>query len=990
MEKLGEIFSQFIRPYFNDWTVRKTNDPDVTEKFDPITLLNSFVESEMDLEFSFTLFDKVIPVIDGKRKRGGITHNDIHRIVVQELLSLDSRNAMLYLSHYENLYGPDIEEINEENYVNVRSASQLKEYIANFLGLELSHDESNDIGLGEHNEIRDINNRFLKLIRFCGFYKVDKKFLDLFLNEITERSVKGFLPSTKFNGERTAHNLQEACRVLVLSKETVGKNYVISSNYLDLFLEEIGREFLTMIGSFPAIAKNNSFYQYVNILKTVKSVDSEKSILPRLTEVKTTLEQRSNLKGSFFDSHLALCISILESVNKQKDNRGFLRQAIDLSDRLLRSTTSLLNPNDYGENIASFSGEQGEKHTNYLTSCKKRIAPHLPKIEIFNEGEYLRVDISSSIHDLVNYGKYVNLRFLYGRSQSELDAYEFYDEKKELESGNIIPIIVTDGSIGGEFLDRLLDTSLNQKRPIIPLRRHKFEESINEGEDIRNIIIQSLYKWLPKISEWTKPIHSSVNIHIPSALDAHSKKFFEDQSLQILSGKGTNAAVMTSTFFESSIKEFVCFLYSAIAASKADSYLLTFWPDDGNLNSYIGWLSKIRMEILNSNHQLEKYLPTNKEITMLHDLRKMRNSIQHDGYDLETYEAKKFIENCAQSISILFRSRKGNQPFSYNIMENEKYLFSETTGFIQTNYKSIDDKLYSILGYSKNDKKGIFFPAYVTCQKCKTLSMLINIESKPTLTCQNCNHCSRLPRLWKHLIKQRSDAVEYRNQNGNGMKNTRDLDEMTEKHSIFIKGLLHIVAEATGPFGIPLKGLLASLDEEKTIAFEKKLFDSIERGQSIALEAYTLAQESTNENRRAIKLLEAGINTLIDYNATSPDFNILEISKGQPIAWPMFSITSIPEHQFAQELERLYSTDIDLLRTDLQQAAIKITRIQWSGSMASVAQNVVIYMRGISQEHKYQTLQKLKECNPSSSVISTVLEQFETISDNIRSHKLGY
>src|ERR1700730_17140792 len=104
-ESLENILNIVIRPEFAEWQVIRHDKK--TESFDPLRLLQSFLESGVDLQSGARLFDKVVHDIGRIAQIDIITQDRIYNTVVDALMVTTGRDAQIWLANYTSIFGSE-------------------------------------------------------------------------------------------------------------------------------------------------------------------------------------------------------------------------------------------------------------------------------------------------------------------------------------------------------------------------------------------------------------------------------------------------------------------------------------------------------------------------------------------------------------------------------------------------------------------------------------------------------------------------------------------------------------------------------------------------------------------------------------------------------------------------------------------------------------------------------------------------------------------
>ena len=183
---LETVFKVIIRPEYKEWEIlRKDNE---TESFDVLKLFQSFLECEIDLDSATQLFDSVIEELKHINQTDKITHSRIYDTVLNCISSFPHENSRLWLSNYTSIFGIEsLHYLDSDKLINIRQKGILKKHVLQYLcGVYDTDDESEIREILGDTEFTILAERMIKIIRFCGFYSVDRVFLYKFFDELEQ------------------------------------------------------------------------------------------------------------------------------------------------------------------------------------------------------------------------------------------------------------------------------------------------------------------------------------------------------------------------------------------------------------------------------------------------------------------------------------------------------------------------------------------------------------------------------------------------------------------------------------------------------------------------------------------------------------------------------------------------------------------------------------------------------------------------------------
>ena len=125
---LSEVIEELLKPELYPWDAVKS-DGKTTERFEPLTLPESPIESEMDFSSAAQVFDSVREKLRRMGKSRFI-QRELESIVVDTILDSGNPDSINWLRNHKNIFGPDIDSMtSDQGYVYARNAGELRNYI---------------------------------------------------------------------------------------------------------------------------------------------------------------------------------------------------------------------------------------------------------------------------------------------------------------------------------------------------------------------------------------------------------------------------------------------------------------------------------------------------------------------------------------------------------------------------------------------------------------------------------------------------------------------------------------------------------------------------------------------------------------------------------------------------------------------------------------------------------------------------------------------
>lgn len=272
--QLSEVFDHFIKPQTQHWRVLLPDGK--VQDFDPVTLINSLIESEVPLDHAFRIFDAFLPEAQTRFSDHEMTQREIHALVSQVLLTYQHHNRTIWFRNYSNIFGPEIAVAHSDSEVFfVRSASGLRRFIKEFLESEFSvitskRRESTISRVVPKEQLDRIVERFIKLVRVCGFYRLSIDFLQGFIRELAYHSNNRILPQPGLERERLRERLEAVDRLIGLSRITMGVNSTNTPTiraFLQMAAQGASMTYVESFGFLPKQGSVDCVRQVSEILK---------------------------------------------------------------------------------------------------------------------------------------------------------------------------------------------------------------------------------------------------------------------------------------------------------------------------------------------------------------------------------------------------------------------------------------------------------------------------------------------------------------------------------------------------------------------------------------------------------------------------------------------------------------------------------------------------------------------------------------------------
>jgi hypothetical protein len=124
-----------LKPEITSWRIVREDGDE--ENFDPLTLIDSFIESEVPLPHAFAIFDlfrkKAAQRFPDKR----VTHPEIHAWIAEAFLGYPHPERTVWFANYENVFSPELVTLPfEEGFVYARKMGEMRKMLIDLLESE--------------------------------------------------------------------------------------------------------------------------------------------------------------------------------------------------------------------------------------------------------------------------------------------------------------------------------------------------------------------------------------------------------------------------------------------------------------------------------------------------------------------------------------------------------------------------------------------------------------------------------------------------------------------------------------------------------------------------------------------------------------------------------------------------------------------------------------------------------------------------------------
>jgi hypothetical protein len=979
-ERLSELFDALIRPSFIDCQIERVDGK--LETFDPLTLFSSLIESEIDLVSSTRIFDDVIQDIERDRARGGaqrLSHRDLHDRVANAILRFPHPFASFWLSNYEGMFSLEIDQDEDPgDYIDARNAKTLRGEIRFFL------EGKRDSLHADSAILRDITNRVVKLIRFCGFYKVRKQFLQQFLEELSSTSAKAFLPNIAISDELFVDRLDQIERMLLIVPDLSPDQH---QNFCSTVLTILTAAILGWLGVIHSASNGQSLRHVKAILddfyRRRPEPNKPRSTLNGSDEIGSLAALRTRLDALLKRAGLSPPI-FLDTVDAviEAFTKTYTSEFIFFTDKLVRYFRMLAIDSELLRTLSSF--RFGSDATSYLAAIGHRVTDDGLEV-VDRQAQWIDIRLTSRFHKIIEFGDTLRL-IVVPHSPDDFDFIGI-EEQAEINSSMIFALLV-ESDLGGEFLARLRTKVGVTRRLISAVRRTQFERCLIRGEDIRTLVHAEFFRHYPEGAEWQDSgIFKFDEPHLPTGLRPREEELFKSALGAIEKGPETTPTIQALHLLESRVREHTLLIHAIAlkAGSGADSEVRDFWHEKPiGFGESVAYLRRLSRSTAKLSTRLRKLVPAQKTLTQIDQLRRFRNVIAHNDLIFDKLKAKDVVHQVANVISTFGTLATNYQKVASDSVNRVSFIYGENSSVELSNTSYWSDVISPTkraiparwrLGYIDREDRSFNFLALSRCTECEASTHLMLPGLAQRYACESCRMNTLAEGDWaQFLAKLKVQATPETAEPRRGtlsLPPTLRKDEQPMAASWF-RSIAEGLLVALGPLGAPLKIVLDHMDKSEFERLEEKI-DLITQNETINKADIVAALQSVSITRPLSWALSGWIER---YRAENGD--LLTPKEMMPV-----SGSQVSERELSEELTRLYP-EFDLLVSDFRKANINVARVKKTGISEVDIGNMILHLRGQTLQTILLLAQILKTANPGSTILETLdssLWEFIRLSD---------
>jgi hypothetical protein len=977
-EPLSVLFDEFIRKSFLNCKIERSDGH--YEDFDPLTLFSSLIECEIDIVNAVHLFDEIIvrieKIVTNPSAPTQLSHRDIHDIVSTEILRYPHRFAPFWLSNYEGMFSRDIQqEDSEEEYIDVRNAGSLREEIKVFLAGQRDsvHKDSSDLS--------EITNRIIKLIRFCGFYKVRREFIKDLLHELSTSSSKAYIPDIALSDEQFMQGLEAVRRMLLIVPELTTDQHF---NFCSTIISKLSSNILGWLGVL--YSPNNP--QLVRQVKAVlddlyrtQKVKPGPFRTPEEGDIASLIAVRSRLDKFFGRSGLKPDVvadaidALIEAIN-----RKYVAESLFFAEKIVRYFELLISENDLLKSLHEF--EFGDDPSRYLQALAAQLTSQGGGQPVVGDG-FIDIAVDYKFHKIIEYGAKLRLCLVNLASEEELNRFDFNRiiEWADEDPAVIFCLVIKRGR-GGEFLNNMRNAIKRCERLISVVRRDDLERDVLRGDDIRTLIQREFLHIFPEGASWQqRTIFDIKEPILPQGLRHRERDLIRSALGAIEKGPETTPTIQVLHILESRIREHILLIIALQAkmGSRSDAVVRRVTgASELEFVEYPKLLRELYGQRSHFSERVQRLLLSEKEIRELDELRRFRNLITHNDLIIDTLSAKDAVVRAARVIARLSELSQGYVKVGSDSKLRNAYFYDSEEGEVT----KTDDVFWEAvplegvrkgqprfrLGYVDRKDRRFSFLAFARCTECQKASRMMAgaISNRYVCEASGCN--PQMEGDWAQFTA-RLRVTEPKGRSIALSPPEGPMRESDVKGS-WLRSICEGLVVALGPAGAPIKVVLDRVDKRDLDRLEEKIDHLIARGdiREPALEKAEHALGGVLGGMTFSRPIQLIVRGWFRRYAEEREARSSIFEDFMPVGASL-----VTEKELVSELTRLYP-EVDLAISDFKRANIDVSRIRRTGIPTVDLENLVIGIRGQEMATVFRLAQRLRSSNPGSPVL-TRLEQ---------------
>jgi len=982
---LTELIEELLKPELYQWKIVKDNGNH--ERFEPLTLIESFIESEMDFSSAAKIFDIVRKKLYQSEK-DAFTHKELQAIVIDSIMESDHKNSISWLRNYANIFGPDINSMtNDQGYVSARNAGELKKYIVKQMCEQVGANSLQELEMiiGK-SEVDSSTNRVLKIIRYCGFYKIEENFLLSFCQQLATCSVKELIPVKNKDENFIRDLIKEAQLNFENAQHYSLSPSVMCRHFLELTLEFLGEALICSFDFLPRTGSRTCFYQFITLLSDGQNIALEQENATSITQVSNFYEQISRrLKNAniTIDRFLDFVKDVHHKVfehSVQSENLCYVVR------RFIRLAKIILEPSSKIDALRSIGIDDNNANyyldmvADYLTSREYDVQRNL----IQNS---LEIYIGNKYNNLLQFGDKIKLSIITSLEHDTMP--EILRKKVKLfEQQDSILVFILQSDISQFCIDIVRDIFEKSEQCIILINEDQFESSLSVTSEFCDRLYDFFQKIVPSVSVRNPVFDEPFPANIDK-LPEYWRSEFESAWKAFNQGMPIEASNKVAVCIEDMLHDQIfLFLELCKTTKDADDLQLSILKqlDRKGLGSYLTCVSlplKAQFEKIHSI--FHPFIPSTNLINQLKELRDFRNKAVHTPDIITRSDVRSFIKMSA-SVAVNFVQEYWHRTNAVFIEKGEHFcVFTDGNVVkfdeLETERGSVDfqDGLIVQCVKSGKNKKHLFLTQLTSCPNCDKPIPVLLPKNTLFINCPACYKKSDCRNKYRSIIQSfRHKLDKFINIDPKQISNTHGGNNNMQYRN-WLKAIGEGVAKASGPLGAPLKTLLSIMTSEDQAKVNITL-DKIIKQQAEYSDETLVSLVQVHDDMKELKdFMLQQIGARISVFTKLPS-NMSANLCIEDMAF--FGPTSITENELQKELEELYSTKMELFWGDISRTEFPTSRLKRTGRPELEIIDFIEFCKGQSMQTLLNTYSFLLRQNNGSIIL------YQLVSDLSEAAKL--
>jgi len=794
MKKQGEsllnIYQTFIRPEFGEWDVIVEDGR--PKKFDPLTLVASLTESEVPLPHALGIFDLFWEKATATYPQGKVTPRDIHSLIIHSILDyqppaeykINLVDKTLWLANYESIYAPEsLELVDKPGFISARKAGKLRAFVTEYLlkkfGIEAANARDAQAQLSKLIQTEDVESlvdRFVKLIRICGFHEVEAGFLNEFCRHLALYSHKAMMPRALRPLNEVQEDLKEAENRIDSARVWWRKPGHGAEQFLQLGVQLAAAGLLDLKG-IPALKTP------IDAVKQLADIEERSRSLKNNPDLTQTEQRIINVMDEL-DNKLKACslgVSVLGDTCRdlvrllERPSDDELPKTIDSAERFLRFVRISIGGDERVSRLVGTIETRASRPLDFLYAIQNLLAGsgiHGFTHALSDGTLTLVIDPGTEDSSLLDFARFVCIGLFFDAVSrqweiADLSAFIEGVRSRQATAG----LIVSDNELSQRAYDELRAVASKEDVYIIRWDTSWLVRILTSGDSLFDEISESIrraYRFRFKAA-------GKENLPKRAAPVSNEVLGYEREQL-VTAWQALDTSLVGECCFklqrlwDTMLWTIADFLIAyahhkfgekwAKAATGTSLSGLSCLPTDAGQVEILKLLEEANGLI--SKHSafmsLASFIPSAKEIGRLDSIRRFRNQVQHFGPEVTPAIAHQFLGRLDEAARLLSTSQRGFNIVATTELPDGRVLLVYEDGKAEIHDPNVlsgawSGKSRNLIAFALNvDAEELqLFPTWSSCTKCHSTRPLQFLDSSPELSCSACGARFDLPERFAFL-----------------------------------------------------------------------------------------------------------------------------------------------------------------------------------------------------------------------------------------------